>query len=385
MSKEIIILGLVFVLVCLSGCATNALYEAASQGNIKSAKKLLEEGVDPYSSIDSYINSTPMSAAIYHGHNEIVELFLEGATRRQKEMVLSLVAREGNLDIVKKLVLQGVNVNSRNSYGTPALESAATAIRFNYSFGHTSSQPAKVGYMALPSGGAVPIAIPSDHRNDVFNLSIDKRKPGGQFVKTVEFLLENGADVNIKGYYNVTPLHKATIYLSRRAIDGYSEEAISIVKILIDYGADVNAKNETGDTPLHYAVLFDEISFIKSELRLGLDVRLTGFGSDAEIPRNQSDVKYERLISLNIVDPSQKEIVALLLNNGADINATNNEGNTPLHDASDNGLLDIVGLLLERGAKSNLQNNNGKTPLDLAGSRGHYEILKILENHSAIN
>ena len=55
------------------------------------------------------------------------------------------------------------------------------------------------------------------------------------------------------------------------------------------------------------------------------------------------------------------------LNEGASINAVEDDKNTILHIAVKKGYKEIVKFLLEKGAKINIRNNKGETPLDLAG------------------
>jgi len=57
------------------------------------------------------------------------------------------------------------------------------------------------------------------------------------------------------------------------------------------------------------------------------------------------------------------EIVKLLLDRGACIEAKNNDGDTPLIIACSGGHLEMVKLLLDRGACIEAKNNNGDTPL----------------------
>jgi ankyrin repeat protein len=52
------------------------------------------------------------------------------------------------------------------------------------------------------------------------------------------------------------------------------------------------------------------------------------------------------------------------LENGADPNAEDNDGRTPLHIAAYKGHVKIVKLLLEHGANPRIADNEGRIPLD---------------------
>lgn len=78
----------------------------------------------------------------------------------------------------------------------------------------------------------------------------------------------------------------------------------------------------------------------------------------------------------------QLKVVKLLLENKADPNLFNSNGETPLHIAvklADPKL--FVELLLEKGAYPNVVNQEGLTPLDCAFCGSKREILKILLEH----
>ncbi|PSN31977.1 hypothetical protein C0J52_25880, partial [Blattella germanica] len=65
---------------------------------------------------------------------------------------------------------------------------------------------------------------------------------------------------------------------------------------------------------------------------------------------------------------------------GANINATRDQGSTPLHDAAKFGHPDIAELLLQQGAEKNLTTSRGKTALYLAVSEGIFDGLRwVLE------
>lgn len=57
---------------------------------------------------------------------------------------------------------------------------------------------------------------------------------------------------------------------------------------------------------------------------------------------------------------------------------------TPLHIAAKRGNLDIVQLLIERGAELNALNSMGQTPLFLAVQGGHKDIANLLIERGAI-
>ena len=61
-----------------------------------------------------------------------------------------------------------------------------------------------------------------------------------------------------------------------------------------------------------------------------------------------------------------KELVELLIANGADVDAKDEDGWTPLHWATVNGHEATVELLLANGSDVNAKDNDGETPLDWA-------------------
>jgi len=71
-------------------------------------------------------------------------------------------------------------------------------------------------------------------------------------------------------------------------------------------------------------------------------------------------------------------LVALLLNSGANVNHQNRNGATPLRFAATSNFLPIVELLMQRGADQSIPNNKGETPLQVARARNKRAVYKYL-------
>jgi ankyrin repeat protein len=147
-------------------------------------------------------------------------------------------------------------------------------------------------------------------------------------VNTVAFLLKRGADPNRPDSHGKTPL---------AWVIGYSEAddatRIRMLKLLLDSGADPKAiqPDEYRFTPLHEAALL-----------------------------------------------GKTEMAEILLKRGADVRATDKEGNTPLHWAGRH--VDTAKFLLDAGADPQARSKEGSTPIDWARANGNTSTLKILTN-----
>lgn len=112
--------------------------------------------------------------------------------------------------------------------------------------------------------------------------------------------------------------------------------------------------------------------------------QLLEHGLDPNLPDWQRCTPLHDLASRSGVDDQCLELVDMLLEFGADIQAIDEENrSTPLGLAARTGEKRLVRHLLERGADPNLAGAPWATPLAWAEKRGHREIVEVLRKHGA--
>jgi ankyrin repeat protein len=104
-------------------------------------------------------------------------------------------------------------------------------------------------------------------------------------------------------------------------------------------------------------------------------------GADVNFGEGKKGSALHRSASYN-----RKDLVELLLDQRANINAKDQYGNTPLHRAVSQKNKDMVKLLVERGANANARNVLRRTPLYdyWGGSAVDKEIAEILSSHGGV-
>ena len=84
------------------------------------------------------------------------------------------------------------------------------------------------------------------------------------------------------------------------------------------------------------------------------------------------------------VNGKHKNVAKLLLSAGADINATDSDGKSPLHVAARFGHVEFVQFLIDNGADLEIKNNEGETPLGTAISFGQTEVAELIQRNGSI-
>ncbi|CAI4219124.1 unnamed protein product [Parascedosporium putredinis] len=166
-----------------------------------------------------------------------------------------------------------------------------------------------------------------------------------------KLLLDRGASVDWKDNQGSTPLTWAVA-------EGHSK----VVSLLLQSGADVDSKDVYLNSPLHWAT--PHVATAKILLENGASINAA------------NDQGHTAL--LWCAQDYQSAVLQLLLEYNADVDLQDRHGFTPLHAAALKGQEGVVRLLLTKGANPNIRDKDGWTPLHAAGLRGHEEIVILL-------
>jgi ankyrin repeat protein len=169
---------------------------------------------------------------------------------------------------------------------------------------------------------------------------------------TVTDLLARGFDPNTKSESG-----QVALFLAMR------EDAPKVAAALLASPAlNVDATNAMGETPLMMAALKGRLDWAKKLIERGAKVQKPGW----------SPVHYAA------TGPST-ELLAMLLDRGAEINALAPNRNTPLMMAARYGPEDSVKLLLQRGADKKLINDRNLSAADMAKTGERNWLVPLLQ------
>ncbi|XP_039975374.1 ankyrin repeat and SOCS box protein 16 isoform X2 [Xiphias gladius] len=179
----------------------------------------------------------------------------------------------------------------------------------------------------------------------------------GGHAACVGLLLSQGADPELLAADGSAPLHLCT-----------SAQSFQCAELLLEGGAEVNVRmRESRLTPLHMAARRGLEKHVELFLSHGADVLATN--QEGETPLNAACSGAER--------PSESgrylRAVQMLLDAGADPRTAGRKQHTPLHNACANCCSRIADVLLQHGAKADVANCAGYTPMDC--------LLQVVEDY----
>jgi ankyrin repeat protein len=246
--------------------------------------------------LEEQTNIKDLREAISNGDTEGVNALLDyypyiPTVDDYHRTALAIAAGSGSSQTVQILLQAGADVNKQNQYGNTALMHAAW-------YGHT-----EIAMLLLEAGADV--TARDETGNTAFALTGD--------TEIAQILLHAGADINAQDDYGTTALMRAA-----------GNGNLDIVKFLLQAGAEVNTRDNHGETALMYTLTHEVFELSK--------------------------------IPPETIESTAQEIVVViqeLIAAGADVNAKDNDGETALMKAAQEGkgLEVIANALIEAGAE----------------------------------
>jgi ankyrin repeat protein len=315
---------------------------------------VVRELVDAGAKVDATERSdqTALMWAAAEGHAEVCDFLIEAGADPNRALKsgftpLLFAARNGKTGVVKVLLAHGVDVDAATEAERPGGKSpkwGTSALRIAVENGHFETGVAlleaganpndqRSGYAPLhvltwvrkPNRGDGPDGMPPPRQSGSMTSLDFARRLVGEFGADVNLPLTNGSSGGPRfGIKGATP-----VLLAARKAD------LSYLKVLAELGADLNTMNQDGTTPL---------------------LAVCGVGSTA--PEEEAGVESEAL-----------ETAMWLVENGANVNAVNKNGETTMHGAAYRNWPEMVSWLDEQGAQIERWNQKNKhkwTPLLIA-------------------
>ena len=351
---------------------------ASANGSPALVGALLKAGADPNTLPST--GETPLMAAARSGSIEAVTALLShGAevdtkTPVSEQTALMWALSKKHFGVAQMLIEQGASISARSALGFTALLFATRqgdldGARILLSAGADLNETS-------PDGSALLVATIRGH------------------VSLAIFLLDQGANPNADetGY---TALHWATgswetemtgpngivtpVNHEWRMMAGLQERKLELVKALLERGANPNARLEKqpprvgytkenekpiGATPFLLAAMAGDADVMRVLADGGASPLL--MSKDKTTPLMMAAGVRRDLSESRASESSSLKAVRLALKLGADVNASNDEGDTALHGAARIKSDAIVQLLVDSGARMDAKNKLGQTPLFIA-------------------
>ena len=133
----------------------------------------------------------------------------------------------------------------------------------------------------------------------------------------------------------------------------------------------VNAFSADGWTPLHLASFFGCRDCVDALLKAGAKLNERSNNAMQNMPLHAASAG------------RHAEVVRILLERGAWVNARQHGGWTALHAAAQNGDTELAELLIAAGADVKARADNNQNPLDMAMTKAHQPMVEILEHYAA--
>ena len=324
------------------------LMTACQTGNAEAINVLFNAGADP--SIADFNGVTLIHQSVVLGCNKktLQTIINHGADVNAIEnkhlTALMLACQKGNVNAINVLLKAGADHNVQDITGATLIHHAAVAQDYSQETLQTIINHG-VDVNATNNESVTALMTACQQKN----------------VEAIHLLLKAGADPNIADTSGATSIHHAVV-------GGCSKETLQFI---IDNGADVNTTNEENTTALMAACQKGNVEAINTLVNAGADP-------------NTADTIDATWIHHAFVGCCSKDTLQAVIENGADVNATDMNSTTALMLACQEGNMEVINVLLNAGADINIVDTKGLTWIHHAVVRGgNKETLQAIINYGA--
>ncbi|RDL37126.1 uncharacterized protein BP5553_04559 [Venustampulla echinocandica] len=357
------------------------LHVSVQNSDLPSVKLLLSHGADPSLEVPDpygyYVDgSNSLSLAASFGYVEVLRVLIE-AGGPVTSKVLGMAVEGGRLECAKEVLTWVMKGNGRVfDDGVARDEGVGYALRIAAANWRTEIIEVMLRH-CKPSRSVMDIALLEAlvdiERYDDFHVinPVSRGTVHGmkQRVLTVTLLLDAGADVNTREklyeYEGIPLLHQ----IVRIASGAEQAFMANIIGVMIGARSDVDTRGQqlAGIEDLCQNVRMGGREIFALFLERGSDVNSTDGGGRTPL--------FQAILADDVYFAQH------LIEKGAAIAHSNNDGLTPLHVSASNvtpACSAIISLLLDSGASPSARTPQGETPLDYASHYGNAAAVKIL-------